>query len=436
MPAVCYYAAPSKQNITAAYQLKLIEFHPTTKGAILMNRLKLLAITLLCLTITNVAEAKWWIFGQSENEISTRYLYLNGVSYDELGDKVTVYRETLPEGRLVLRGKAGTTSSQVGVVQVSRDGKGTWQEAARSDDGTFEYGFKPEIGKSYLMYVKIMDTTGKSNDVEATRKEVTVSDQNISALVRKALNDLIAAYRAEDPRGFMNLVSPDFSADAAILDRAIRRDFTVFDNIDLRYTLNNVTSAGSGKVFVSLSFTRGVTSTRSGKTLTDTGSTEFVFSMEEKGPKVFSMKNPLIFGLSDAENVATGTVPSSEPTITVASDGSVTIGTPPASVGGIPAPQNLHATNPPPNHHMVDLEFSTPMDEMASQGFYEVVVEESLGMNGPWQEAVRKDFDTFVRVESDYIAQKSAILYFRAKIVRNAGGESSPYSNVVSFDNR
>jgi len=401
-----------------------------------MNTLKLLAITLLCLTFSTAAEAKWWIFGQSENEISTRYLYLNGVSYDELGDKITVYRETLPEGQLVLRGKAGTTSSQVGVVQVSRDGKATWQEAARSDDGTFEYGFKPEIGKSYLMYVKIMDTTGKSNDVEATRKEVTVSDQNISALVRKALDDLIAAYRAEDPRGFMNLVSPDFSADAAILDRAIRRDFTAFDNIDLRYTLNNVTSAGSGKVFVSLSFTRGVTSTRSGKTLTDKGSTEFVFSMEEKGPKAFSMKNPLIFGLSDAENVATGTVPSSEPTITVASDGSVTIGTPSDSVGGIPAPQNLHATNPPPNHHMVDLEFSTPMDEMASQGFYEVVVEESLGMNGPWQVAVRKDFDTFVRVESDYIAQKSAILYFRAKIVRNAGGESSPYSNVVSFDNR
>ena len=400
-----------------------------------MNALRLLAIAVLCLAMTNVAEAKWWIFGQSENEISTRYLYLNGVSYDELGNKVTVYRETLPEGQLVLRGKAGTTSSQVAVVQVSRDGKATWQEAARSDDGTFEYAFKPEIGKSYLLYVKIMDTTGKSNDVEATRKEVSVSDQNISALVRKALNDLIAAYRAEDPRGFMNFVSPDFSADAAILDRAIRRDFTAFDNIDLRYTLNNVTSAGSGKVFVSLSFTRGVTSSRNGKTLTDTGSTEFVFSVEDKGPQVFSMKNPLIFGLSDADNVATGTVPSSGMNITVSADGSATIGTT-ASVGSIPAPQNLVAVNTAPNHHLVELEFSTPMDELASQGYYEVVIEESLGINGPWQEAERKDFDTYVQVSSDYIAQQPAILYFRAKIVRNVGGESSPYSNVVSFDNR
>jgi len=400
-----------------------------------MNMLKLCAITLLCLTFTNTAEAKWWIFGQSENEISTRYLYLNGVSYDELGNKVTVYRETMPEGRLVLRGKAGTTSSQVGVVQVSRDGKATWQEAARSDDGTFEYAFKPEIGKSYLMYVKIMDTTGKSNDVEATRKEVTVSDQNISALVRKALDELIAAYRAEDPRGFMNLVSPDFSADAAILDRAIRRDFTAFDNIDLRYTLNNVTSAGSGKVFVSLSFTRGVTSTRSGKTLTDKGSTEFVFSMEEKGPKVFSMKNPLIFGLSDAENVATGTVPSSETTITVASDGSVMIGTPSDS-DSIEAVSDLEVFPGPPQsmkHHQITMSFTS--DTISP---YTVIVEEASSSAGPWSilpaSGVTLINPTTVRVMSNSIASQAILLYYRLIIVKGTA-QSSP-SNIVVWDNR
>lgn len=401
-----------------------------------MNAIKILVITLCCFMLTSAAEAKWWIFGQSENEISTRYLYLNGVSYDELGDKVTIYKETLPEGRLVLRGKAGTSSSQVGVIQVSLDNKTTWREAARSDDGSFEYGFVPELGKKYLMYVKIMDTTGKSNDVEATRKEVTLSDQNISAVIRKAMDDLVGAYRGEDPRGFMAQVSPDFAADAAILDSAVRRDFSLFENIDLRYTLNNVSAGAGGKVFVAISFSRSITSTKSGKTLTDKASTEFVFSMDDKGAKVFSMKNPLIFGMSDAENVATGTVPNSEPTINVERDGTATIGTPPAGGGGIPAPMNLVVANHAPNHHFVDLTFTTPMNEAASQGLYDVVVEESLSMNGPWQEAERKDFDTFVRVMSDNIAQKSAILYFRAKIVRNAGGESSPYSNVVTFDNR
>ena len=104
--------------------------------------------------------------------------------------------------------------------------------------------------------------------------------------------------------------------------------------------------------------------------------------------------------------------------------------------GTIPAPMNLVAANSAPNHHLVELTFSTTMDELASQGFYEVVVEESLSSNGPWQEATRKDFDTYIQVTSDYIAQQAAILYFRAKIVRIAGGESSPYSNILSFDNR
>jgi hypothetical protein len=398
-----------------------------------MNILKLLAITLLCLTFSTAADAKWWIFGQSENEISTRYLYLNGVSYDELGDKVTVYRETLPEGQLVLRGKAGTTSSQVAVVQVSRDGKATWKEAKRSDDGTFEYGFKPEIGKSYLMYVKIMDTTGKSNDVEATRKEVTVSDQNISVLVRKALDDLIAAYRAEDPRGFMNLVSPDFAADSAILDRAIRKDFTAFDNIDLRYTLNNVTSAGSGKVFVSLSFTRGVTSSRSGKTLTDKASTEFVFSMEDKGAKVFSMKNPLIFGLSDAENVATGTVPSSEPTIRI-SDNEIILSDLPYGEDGATgtAPTNLAVESL--SYPELTLTFDAPASVTSSD--YKRVLQWSTSRIGPWNDDTDPIFSevslTTFTVHCRGEIWDAGTIYYRLALEKISSRERSNWSNVVS----
>lgn len=51
-----------------------------------------------------------------------------------------------------------------------------------------------------------------------------------------------------------------------------------------------------------------VISTKTGKSYTDRGTTEFVFKIGDKGPKVYSMKFPLIFGLSDAGNVATGVV--------------------------------------------------------------------------------------------------------------------------------
>ncbi len=62
-----------------------------------------------------------------------------------------------------------------------------------------------------------------------------------------------------------------------------------------------------------------------GKLLSDKGITEFVFKLGDGGLKVYSMKFPLIFGLSDASNVATGVLqsPSNEPTIVVDDSGNV-----------------------------------------------------------------------------------------------------------------
>ncbi len=293
---------------------------------IFMNLLRYFIVITLLALLPATSQAKWWIFGQSENEISTKYLYLNGVSYDELGDKVTVYRETLENGQIVLRGKAATSSSAVGSVQVSNNNKESWEKARKSSDGSFEYSFRPEAGKTYVLFVKIIDTTGKSNEVDATRKEIAISDQNIAALVRQAVNEMIAAYRAEDPMRFMALVGEDFAGDPSVLDRAIRRDFSAFENIDITYTINNVTAA-TGKIYASFSFSRKLTSTRSGQTLRDKGVSEFVFTLGEKGPLVFSMKNPLIFGLSDASEVATGTVNSAENSavIQISSNGTVLV---------------------------------------------------------------------------------------------------------------
>lgn len=403
-----------------------------------MNAIRCFMIFTLLALLPATGHAKWWIFGQSENEISTRYLYLNGVSYDELGEKVMVYRETLPEGRLVLRGKAGTTSSQIGVVQVSRDGKETWQKAGRSDDGTFEYSFVPEINKSYLLYVKIMDTTGKSNDVEATRKEVTVSDENISAAIKKAMDGLISAYRGEDPRSFMTYVSPDFSADATILDRAIRKDFSIFDNIDLRYTLNNVTSAGNGRVFAAFSYTSQMTEVATGKTSSRSGSTEFIFNLEEGGAKVFAMKNPLIFGLSDPENVSSGDAngyngTDAEPLPTNFPPAAPKPPKPSGDDEGLAKATDIEFVDLSMKHHMITLSFST-----ATTSPYTVAVEEATSPGGPWTRLSGPDVTltnpTTVRVMSNNIAQKAIFLYYRLFIVK--GGEESRPSTVIEWDNR
>ncbi|MFA5904476.1 MAG: hypothetical protein WC836_11135 [Desulfobacula sp.] len=269
-----------------------------------------LLISFLILILTSVnADAKWWIFGQSNDEVNINYLYLNKIAYDESGEKVTIYKETLQEGLIYITGKASTKKGKLGGVRITTNNKEKWEEAKFSDNGAFEYSFRPELNKDYVLFIEIMDTAGKTNDIELTRKEVKISDQNIMNLIKETLDKMIEAYRNEDPTRFMSYISDDFTGDEANLDRAVRRDFNAFDNIDLRYTLNNITAGSKGMVYVSINFNRSVISTKDGKPYTDKGMTEFIFQL---GPaRVYNMKNPLIFGLSDAENVAVGTVKSS-----------------------------------------------------------------------------------------------------------------------------
>ncbi|WP_432823938.1 hypothetical protein [Trichloromonas sp.] len=286
-------------------------------------RLLLVLLVGSVLLLPASAQAKWWIFGQSNDEVELSYLYLNSLPYEESGPTLTLYKDLLPKGEVLVRGKTRVKRGKIGQIQVSIDDRQSWQEARFSETGAFEFRFRPEVGQPYILYVEVSDTAGKVNDVDATRKELIISDGRGYQVVIDALNELVEAYRAEDPARFMTRISPDFAGDATLLDRAIRRDFSAFDNIDLRFTLNNLAPDPRGRVFVSLTYSRFVISSRTGQSFSDKGVTEFVFDLGATGPAVYAMKNPLIFGLSDAANIATGTVAQSggEPVLLVDSRG-------------------------------------------------------------------------------------------------------------------
>lgn len=292
-----------------------------------MRGLKLMTMLCLLVLMAGTVEAKWWIFGSSDAGVSTRYIYLNDLSYDELGNEVTLYSENLQQGEVVIRGKGSAGKNKIGAVQVSLDGKQSWHKAKVASDGSFIYSFTPETGESHELFIKVMDTTGKTNDVEASRKVLTISDESVQDQVYLTLDKLIKAYQEEDSFAFMRLVSDDFVNGIDILDSAIRQDFSFFDNITLDYTINNITSARGGNLFVAISFNRMVTSSRSGETFSDKGVTEFIFKVEGNTPKIYIMKNPLIFGLSDASEVASGTVTTGldEQVISVDNNGGITL---------------------------------------------------------------------------------------------------------------
>ena len=269
---------------------------------------RILLFAFLLFSFASDGHAKWWIFGASEDNVELQYIYLNKLSFSETGTKVLLFRETLPNGMVMIQGKATAGMNKIGSARVSIDGKQSWLDMKLSDSGAFEYGFKPELNKPYRIYVEITDTRGKTNNVESTLKEVTVSTQNIQGIVKNILDSLIDAYQKEKPQEFMALISDDFTGDKTLLDRAVRKDFSAFDNIMLRYILTNATVDTTGKIFVTFSYNRQVTSTRSGRTLQDNAVTQMTFKLGDRGAKIYSMKWPLIFGLSDSSNVAQGTV--------------------------------------------------------------------------------------------------------------------------------
>ncbi|MCX5787349.1 MAG: hypothetical protein NTX64_02400 [Elusimicrobia bacterium] len=252
------------------------------------------------------AHAKWWIFGKANEGVTIKYLYFNGVSVEEGGPKLTLYRSLLRGSGLRVTGRAVAGSGSIGYVRLSFDAKKTWLDAKLADDGTFEYVFTPEMDKSYEFYVEAADTAGKTNVVDSTRKELVFSDEDPAAQVRAALDKLIDAYQSKNVQRFMAFVSPDFTGDSVLLNRALQKDFSALDNINLRFSVTNIAAGDKGLIYVSLNFNRFVSLTRSGASSTDSGSTEFVFQPSASGLLVYRMKNPLMFGVSDPDNVAQG----------------------------------------------------------------------------------------------------------------------------------
>ncbi|HBE89367.1 MAG TPA: hypothetical protein DDW67_09555 [Elusimicrobia bacterium] len=270
---------------------------------------KILMTVAALMLAAGAAQAKWWIFGKGGGEIGLRYLTVNGASADEAGAKMTLYRETLgADGLVRVQGRAQTGRNKVGSVRVSLDDKATWQDAKVADNGTFEYLFKPEEGKKYFLLVEVTDTAGKTNKVDETRKELELSGEKIQAAIRAALDAMFAAYMKEQLQPFMAHVGGDFAGDRLLLERAVKKDFDSLTGINIRYTLNNIAAGAGGRVFVSITYNRFVVVNKTGASNTDNGSTEFVFTLDEGRPLLYSMKQPLMFGLSDADNVATGSV--------------------------------------------------------------------------------------------------------------------------------
>jgi hypothetical protein len=140
----------------------------------------------------------------------------------------------------------------------------------------------------------------------AVAADVTTSQ--FGQMARNTLAALGSAYEQEDLQRFMKLVSPDFTGDDFLLYRAVRRDFRFFDNIDLRLNVDSIAIDPKGRAQLTVKYNRSVIANKDGRSYKDSGLTQMTFNLEEGQAKLYDMKFPLIFGLSEGLQIATGLV--------------------------------------------------------------------------------------------------------------------------------
>lgn len=271
----------------------------------LIRRLHLLALACVLGLAAHPAFAAWWEFGRNPSEPVVTELKFNKVDALRVEQKMLLGLDELERGGvLIVRGRAEIGKGTIGAVELTLDGGKTWFKAALDERGFFTHEFKPEPQREYGFAVRALTVTGASSDAEAHAFLLSVSNETAVDQVRRAFLALLDAYSRENRSAFMRGISPDFDGIVSALEDAVSDDFRYLDNIRIEPNIARIVPFGGGYE-VYFTFNRSVTSTRTGQQLRDSAATTITFQRSAEGFKVSRMAAPLIFGVSNPEDVAT-----------------------------------------------------------------------------------------------------------------------------------
>lgn len=111
--------------------------------------------------------------------------------------------------------------------------------------------------------------------------------------VLQTLDALIDAYQNKNSMAFSRYVSERYTGDDMILDSRIRDTMRRAHDVGIRYTVNNLTSDGRGKVFVAVTYTREYTDIGTTQRVVHTGQAALIFIRDGGEYLLYSQPNPL-----------------------------------------------------------------------------------------------------------------------------------------------
>ncbi len=262
------------------------------------------SLLLVLLVISQTASAQWWRFGADAGEPVFSDLLFNQVNALRVERSLQFSLDELDSGKVIVRGRAEVGQGAIGRVEASLDDGVSWVEVPVNDRGMFAFEFSPRVEDTHRFRIRALSTTGQVSNESDHAFEFRVVREDGRALARQAFEALLEHYMARNRSAFMDLVSRDFAGNLSALDSALSNDFRYFDGIRIRPTIQRMASLDN-KWTIYFNFNRQLRSVRSGEVLRDQANTSVTLVREGEGFRLVELAAPLIFGVSDPENVAT-----------------------------------------------------------------------------------------------------------------------------------
>lgn len=250
------------------------------------------------------AEAAWWEFGRSDGEPFISSLRFNNVDAEQRDDLLVLTRDDLVGGLVNIRGKAEARRGDVGLVEISLDGGKNWASAALGERGLFSYEFRPQLDREYPLQIRAISTSGVSTGPEEHDFKLLVTSADGGREARAVFQKLLEAYQREDRASFMQNVSEQFEGNFGALEDGLSKDFRFLDDIRIQAQISRISR--QERIYeIYFTYNRQVRSAKTGALLKDTAASVVGLRLEAGGMKLMRLSAPLIFGVSEAEDVAT-----------------------------------------------------------------------------------------------------------------------------------
>lgn len=258
----------------------------------------------LCSLLPLNAGAAWWEFGRSDGEPSISSLRFNNVDAEQRDDLLVLTRDDLVGGLVNVRGKAEVRRGDIGLVEISLDSGKNWASATLGERGLFSYEFRPQLDREYTFQIRAISTTGTSTGPEEHDFKLLVTSADGGREARAVFQKLLDAYQREDRASFMQYVSDQFEGNFGALEDGLSKDFRFLDDIRIQTQIARINR--QERIYeIYFTYNRQVRSTKTGALLKDSAASVVGLRLEAGGMKLMRLSAPLIFGVSEAEDVAT-----------------------------------------------------------------------------------------------------------------------------------